>query len=115
MECIERVNMENRGIKRIENTKYGVENLSIIIKSILIIIVTIKLAVGMKLTFWKVATSPLKIYDMLKKIWEQYEIIKDIYNIAWEEIKDIEVNEIDDLLKNMLKGFDEVFGAALDN
>jgi hypothetical protein len=69
----------------------------------------------MKLTFWKVATSPLKIYDLLKTIWTQYDIIKDSYGIAYEEIKDFKVNEIDDLLKNMLKGFEEVFGAELDN
>lgn len=107
--------MENKGIQKIENTQYGVENLSKIIKSILVIIITIKLAVGMKLTFFKVISSPIKIYDMLKKIWEQYEIIKSSYGIAYEEIKDFKVNEIDDLLKNMLKGFDEVFGASLDN
>ena len=107
--------MENKGIKRIDNTKYGVENLSKIIKAILIIIITIKLAVGMKLTFFKVISSPLKIYDMLKKIWEQYEIIKNSYEIAYDEIKDFKLNEVDDLLRNMLKGFDEVFGAELDN
>jgi len=99
-----------QAIRNIENKNYGVTNIASIIKAVLIIISTVYAIVGLKLTWWSFVTSPIKTYTMIKVIIREVGVIMDNHNTAWEEIKDFKANEIDDLLREMLDGFKQVFG-----
>jgi len=96
-------------VKSIKNKEYGIKNLAEIMTALLIIISTVISTIGLKLTWWKAITSPVKTYGILKIILYEIKIIYEKYNDAWLEIKDFKTNEIDDLMKEMIIGFEEIF------